>query len=91
MPHAKCLHCRSRVWCDLPADEPPATLCPGCGSELEAVSDLSELVGLRSLGARPKNSHLMTSDHFERISRQIRETIARHDAERRRSDTGAAP
>ena len=48
-------------------------LCPGCGGSLEAVSDLSELVGLRSLRTKPRSP---------RVADQIRATIARHDAER---------
>lgn len=86
MPHAKCLHCRARVWSDTSARDPaaPADLCPGCGGELDAVVELSELVGLRALRVRPRQAHRDTAGHFERISQQIRETIAAHDAERER-------
>jgi len=57
--------------------------CPGCGGPLEAVADLSELVGLRALRVRPRSAQRVP-DLSARISEQIRETIARHDAERRR-------
>ncbi|MBE2320413.1 hypothetical protein DVA67_030905 [Solirubrobacter sp. CPCC 204708] len=84
MPHSKCLHCRSRVWHDNVASGRAADLCPGCGDELEAVTDLSELVGLRALRVRPHLTHRQTADQFDRISRQIRETVAAQDAERQR-------
>ena len=81
MAHSRCLPCRARVWRDGSAGEHVDDLCPGCGGPLEPVAELSELVGLRALRARPRGSR---ADHFERISMQIRETIAHHDAERQR-------
>ena len=80
MPHSKCSRCRARVWCD----DHAAALCPGCGDVLEVVSDLSQLVGLRALRVRPRVAHRDSDDQFERISQRIRDTIAAHDAERRR-------
>ena len=59
-------------------------LCPGCGGPLEPVSDLSELIGLRCLRARPRGLRPSSPERFERISEQIREQIARNDAERQR-------
>jgi hypothetical protein len=41
-------------------------------------------VGLRSLRARPRPAQRRPPDLSARISAQIRETIARHDAERQR-------
>jgi len=85
--HAKCPTCRARVWRDGPAADHLDDLCPGCGGPLEIViGDLSELVGLRSLRARPRPAHRRPPDLSARISAQIRETIARHDAERRGRD-----
>ena len=81
MAHSKCLTCRARVWRDGPAGD---DLCPGCGGPLEAVGQLSELVGLRALRVRPRSSPRGAPDLSERISQQIRETIARNDADRRR-------
>jgi hypothetical protein len=85
LAHFKCPPCGARVWRDGPASEHADDLCPGCGGPLEAVADLSELVGLRALRARPRQAH-RTPDLSARISQQIRETIARNDAERRRID-----
>jgi hypothetical protein len=79
--HSKCLTCRARVWRDGPASDHADDLCPGCGGPLQAVAELSELVGLSALRTRPRQAH-RHPDLSERISQQIRETIARHDAER---------
>ena len=82
MPHAKCTRCSSRVWCDPPESEWTVDLCPDCGDELQPVSDLSDLVGLRALRVRPPCAQRDSADQFDRISQQIRETVARHRAER---------
>jgi hypothetical protein len=84
MAHSKCLACRARVWRAGPPADEVDDLCPGCGGPLETVGDLSELVGLRSLRARPRPEHRRPPDLSARISEQIRETIARNDAERQR-------
>ena len=81
MAHSKCLSCRARVWRE---SSSPDDLCPGCGGPLLAVSDVSELIGLRCLRARPKGPRHSSPEQFERISEQIREQIARNDAERQR-------
>ena len=80
MAHSKCLSCRARVW----REGSPDDLCPGCGGPLEPVNDLSELIGLRCLRARPRGPRPSSTERFERISEQIREQIARNDAERQR-------
>jgi hypothetical protein len=80
MAHFKCLRCRSRVWRDDHADD----LCPGCGDPLETVAELSELIGLRSLGSGRDRARRTPPNRSARISKQIRDTIARHDAERQR-------
>jgi len=83
MPHSTCSHCRARVWSDVPASESVGALCPGCGGELEPVTDLSRLVGLRALRARPHQAEHDTVQ-YDRISKQIREAYA----ERRRARDG---
>jgi hypothetical protein len=60
---------------------PRKDLCPGCGGELESVTDLSELVGLRALRVRPRRTHRDDTERSERISQRIRDTIARRHAE----------
>jgi hypothetical protein len=90
MAHSKCLSCAARVWRAGPAADHLADLCPGCGGPLEAVNDLSELVGLRSLRARPRKRDRQPPDRSARISEQIRERVAQHEAERKRHDAERA-
>jgi hypothetical protein len=54
MAHAKCLTCRARIWREGDAAEQLRHLCPGCGGPLDAVGQLSELVGFRALRIRPR-------------------------------------
>jgi hypothetical protein len=85
MAHSKCLSCRARVWRE---GSSPEDLCPGCGGPLLAVGDLAELVGLRSLRARPRGRRHSLPERSDEvagsISQQIRQQIARNDAERQR-------
>jgi hypothetical protein len=82
MAHSKCLTCRARVWREGDPADRLRDLCPGCGGPLAPVSDLSELIGLRSLRARPRAAGRAVPDRSQRIAAEIRATIARHDAER---------
>lgn len=88
MAHFKCLRCRSRVWREWPAPDPAHDLCPGCGDPLEPVTELSELVGLRKLQSRRDPLRRIAPDRSAQVSQEIREAIARHDAERRRRHLG---
>jgi hypothetical protein len=76
MAHFKCTSCRARVWRDGPAEMHARDLCPGCGGPLEPVARAAEIIGLRALRTRP-HGHRSIAD-------QVRETIARNDAARRR-------
>ena len=48
MPHLKCTACRIRVRCPQSPLGGVGELCPGCGSLLQPVRNLSELVGLQA-------------------------------------------
>jgi Zn-finger nucleic acid-binding protein len=53
MPHYKCAACKTRLhsaasWSDVVSD-----LCPECGSLLEPVEELDEIVGFRAIEPRP--------------------------------------
>jgi hypothetical protein len=89
MAHSRCLTCKARVWREGDPADHFRDLCPGCGGPLEPVSDLSTLVGFRSLRARPRLVRRAPPDRSPRIAAEIRQTIARHDAERQqRTDAG---
>jgi len=49
MPHYKCVACRTRLQVWGSSTELVKDLCPECGSRLEPVAELRELVGLRSI------------------------------------------
>jgi hypothetical protein len=52
MPHYKCEGCRTRLYsAGAPADL-VGDLCPGCGSLLEPVGRLAEIVGFQSIRHR---------------------------------------
>jgi hypothetical protein len=49
MPHYTCVECRTRLQVWGSPTELVKDLCPECGSRLEPVAELRELVGLRSI------------------------------------------
>jgi hypothetical protein len=52
MPHLKCVACKTRLHTAAYQDDLVGDLCPGCGSLLEPVGDLAEIVGFRSIKSR---------------------------------------
>jgi hypothetical protein len=52
MPHFKCVACKTRLYSTASPADPVGDLCPGCGSLLEPVSELGEIVGFRSIRSR---------------------------------------
>jgi hypothetical protein len=52
MPHYKCDVCRSRLRVSAKSAELPGDSCPECGSGLEPVTELIQLVGYRSIPPR---------------------------------------
>jgi len=49
MPHYKCEACKARCYVPGKAPEFVGDFCPECGSQLEPVADLADLVGYRSI------------------------------------------
>jgi hypothetical protein len=54
MPHFKCVACRTRLYSAAAPADLVGDLCPRCGSLLEPVGELAEIVGFQSI--RPRNS-----------------------------------
>ena len=52
MPYFKCTSCRTRLYCAGSSAELVGDLCPGCGSLLEPVLALREIVGFRVIASR---------------------------------------
>ena len=53
MPHFKCLPCRLRLHRAAGTADLVGDLCPGCGSLLEPVVRLAEIVGFQSITSSP--------------------------------------
>ena len=68
MPHYKCDRCRTRLYRAAGPADPGGDLCRGCGSPLEPVGDLTEIVGFKSV----------THDHGADDLLALREAILFH-------------
>jgi hypothetical protein len=51
MPHYKCVPCKTRLHSSGSPPEEVGRLCPDCGSLLEPVGELAEVVGFRAVQA----------------------------------------
>lgn len=51
MPHFKCVACKTRLYNAAGPADLVGDLCPGCGSPLEPVGELVEIVGFRSINS----------------------------------------
>jgi hypothetical protein len=49
MPHFKCVACKTRLYSAAASADLVGDLCPDCGSPLEPVGELAEIVGFRSI------------------------------------------
>jgi hypothetical protein len=78
MPHLKCEPCRARVY---RAGEPSSVVepCPVCGQPLQAVRDLAEIVGFRSVKARRSGAG------YDAIAESVAAILAQRRAIERRS------
>ena len=97
MPHLKCVACRMRLESARATDDLVGELCPGCGSPLEPVSELAEIVGFRSFKQRDAAGEDTPPGTHERIAGRIDDAFARRaavlaqaiDAERWDDDGGS--
>jgi hypothetical protein len=96
MPHFKCVACRTRLYSAATPPDRVADLCPGCGSLLEPVDDLAEIVGFQSI--RSRESYSGAPSRNEQIADRVDDFFAgrrailaqaRHDAERWLDDGGS--
>ena len=52
MPHFKCVACKTRMYSAATPEDPVAYPCPQCGSPLESVGELAEIVGFQEIAPR---------------------------------------
>src|SRR2546428_11715317 len=79
MPHLKCLPCKTRLYSTESQADPIGHLCPVCGSLLEPVGDLGEIVGYRLLETRGSTWHGGASGAGRLIADHVGETIAQRE------------
>jgi hypothetical protein len=76
MPHLKCVPCKTRLHSSA---SPAGELCPGCGSLLEPVGELAEIVGFRSIESRAGGIDGGTPGTGRRSIDRIDDLIARRE------------
>jgi len=80
MPHFKCLACKARLYSAAGPDDLVGDLCPGCGSLLEPVGELAEIVGFRSIRARASAVDDGPPGRHQRIADRVDDFFARREA-----------
>jgi hypothetical protein len=79
MAHLKCVERRTRLHSTESEADPIGDLCPGCGSLLEPVGDLGEIVGYRVLASRGGAWHGGASRAGQLIAARVGEIMARRE------------
>jgi hypothetical protein len=77
MPHYKCEACKARLRVSGKSAEFVGDLCPECGSLLEPVTELTQLVGFRSITSRGGDAATEESERHQRIADLLGELVAR--------------
>ena len=80
MAHYKCGACRARLQVSGQPAELVGDLCPECGSLLEPVVDLTELIGLRSIQSVDSAADPVRSVSHQRIADSVDGFLARRAA-----------
>jgi hypothetical protein len=80
MPHYKCVACKTRLRCAASPSDQVGDLCPGCGSLLEPVEQLAEIVGFRSIKSSESAADREAPGAHQRIAGRVDDFLARRDA-----------
>ena len=80
MPHFKCVACRARLCSAVGPDDLVGDLCPGCGSLLEPVGELAEIVGFRAIRQRDGGADDSPRGTHQRIAGRVDALFARRGA-----------
>ena len=83
MAHFKCLACKTRLQSTESPADPIGDLCPVCGSLLEPVGDLGEIVGYRVIESPDGSSHSGASRAGGLIAGRVSEILARGELKHR--------
>jgi hypothetical protein len=90
MPHFKCVACKTRLYSGAGPDDLVGDLCPGCGSLLEPVGELAEIVGFRVIKRRDSAADDSPPGTHERIAGRVDDFFARREAVLARARLDAA-
>jgi hypothetical protein len=80
MPHFKCVACKTRMYSAASPADLVGDLCPGCGSLLEPVRELAELVGFQSIKPRDSAADGGAPGTHQRIADRVDNFLARRGA-----------
>jgi hypothetical protein len=80
MPHFKCVACKTRLYSAAAPADLVGDLCPGCGSLLEPVGALAEIVGFQSITARDRAAADGPSRGHQRVAGRVDALFARREA-----------
>jgi hypothetical protein len=83
MAYLKCLACRTRLQSTESPADPIGDLCPVCGSLLEPVGDLGEIVGYRLIESPDSSSHSGASRAGRLIAGRVGEIVAGRELKHR--------
>jgi hypothetical protein len=90
MPHFKCVGCKTRLHRAASPVDLVGDLCPACGSLLEPVGELSEIVGFQSIKSRDSAADGKAPRTHRRIAARVEDLIARRGAILAQARLGAA-
>jgi hypothetical protein len=79
MPHFKCVGCKTRLYSAAGPDDLVGDLCPGCGSLLEPVGELAEIVGFRAIKHRDSAAADSPPGTHQRIAGRVDDLFARRE------------
>jgi hypothetical protein len=78
--HFKCLACKTRLYSAAGPGDLVGDLCPGCGSLLEPVGELAEIVGFRFIKHRDSAADDSPPGTHQRIADGVDDFFARREA-----------
>jgi hypothetical protein len=79
MPHFKCVACRARLYSPAAPADLVGDLCPRCGSLLEPVAELAEIVGFRSIKSGDDAGDDSPAGTHQRIVGRVDDFFARRE------------
>jgi hypothetical protein len=92
MPYFKCVACKTRLFRAAGSADLVGDLCPACGSLLEPVGELAELVGFQSIKSRGTPAEASIGG-LQRLADRVGEIRTRREAHEAQTplDASAGP